>query len=381
MRACEQRGTSRSHRRGAGVRRSRRRRCWPCARSAARVARSSSAQAIAALDHPSIDVRREAAFAVAHIGSGDRSDARGGARCAAAAADSRAGSVRHGQPRRVHRTSAVPELSPASTVRQRELRGGVGTADAGPARAVVSVGVGRGAEAMARRVRTLAGTGSDSPRLVALLESLLDRHAPPARGDGRRAGCARSAGPAPRHQRPDDAARADSAARRVAAAGDADAQVRRLAVLDLASRPDVVGRGRRGRVRGRVRARAACGRRRGSGRACRRARKSRSSDRACGRPAGRPRRAGRGSCVPLRLRQPRSSPRRRAATLARARARARRARHVPMPRPRAPTSLAPRRPTSGRCACMRRGPRASTRQADVLARSRPTTTSTCGTRR
>ena len=276
--------------------------------------------AVTALDNASIDVRREAAFAVAHIGSADRSTH-------AAALDAlRQRLTREPDPfvtaslaESIGRL-AFPSIASVDGA-AGDLAAAWARADAGPARAVVSVGVGRGAEAMARRVRTLAGTGSDSPALVALLESLIDRHAPPTRGTvasqdvlDRRVRRLATSGLM--------TLRALSAARRVAAAGDADAQVRRLAVLDLASSARRLGRGCRGRVQRRVRARTACGRlaARVAPAAARGSRGQRSS---CGGPVGCPRRAGRGACVPLCLREPA----RRAADgreLARARARARR---------------------------------------------------------
>ncbi|AMY12942.1 Peptidyl-prolyl cis-trans isomerase B [Luteitalea pratensis] len=193
--------------------------------------------AVRALDNQSIDVRREAAFAVAHIGSAD------GSTHAAALDALRQRLTRETDPfvtaslaESIGRLSfpSVASVDAAAGV----LAGAWARANASPARAVVSVGVARGTEAMARRVRTLAGTGSDSPGLVALLESLLDRHAPPTPGTvalqdvlDRRVRRLATTGLM--------TLRSLSAPRRVAAAGDADAQVRRLAVIDLSSRPEV----------------------------------------------------------------------------------------------------------------------------------------------
>ena len=216
---------------------------------------------------------------------------------------------------------------------------------------------------MARRVRTLAGTGSDSPALVALLESLIDRHAPPTRGTVALAGCARSARPAPCHQWPDDAARPlggtpcrGGRRRRRAGAPPGGARSRVPARR--------LGRGRRGRVQRRVRARTTCGRL-AARVAPAGARGSRGQRSPCVGPVGCPRRAGRSPCVPRGLREP---PRRRAdepRTGTSTRTRSSR-RHVPMPRPRVPSWLAPRRPASGRCACMQPGPLARRFKADVL---------------
>ncbi len=193
--------------------------------------------AVASLSHPSIDVRREAAFAVAHIGSGAP------------------GSHQHAQAALAQRLGT--ESDPFVTASLAESLGRLPLADLpaiddaaqllsgvsarigdGPARAVVSVGLARGAEALARRARSLPATGVNAPRLVALLETLLDRHARPTPGAvapqdvlDRRVRRMAIAGLT--------TLRALSPKRRATAASDLDAQVRRLAVLDLASGTEV----------------------------------------------------------------------------------------------------------------------------------------------
>jgi cyclophilin family peptidyl-prolyl cis-trans isomerase len=194
-------------------------------------------RAITALDSNSIDVRREAAFAVAHIGSAELSTH-------AAALDALRqrltresdALVTAGLAESIGRLS-FPDIAGLDSV-AHDLAIAWARVDAGPARAVVSVGVGRGGEAMARRVRALKGTGTDSRGLVALLESLLDRHPPAGPGAiaaqdllDRRVRRLATAGLM--------TLRALSGARRAAAAGDVDEQVRRIAVLDLAADSNV----------------------------------------------------------------------------------------------------------------------------------------------
>ena len=192
---------------------------------------------IDALDHASLDVRREAAFAVAHIGSGDP------ATYLTALAALRA------RLRREHDAFVSASLAesigrlpfpnaPSLEQVAGEFRDAWARLGAGPARAVLSVGVGRGAEAMARRGRILSVTGSDTPALVGLLNAVLDQHAR-STADGTSSQDVLDR----RVRRLATSAlvtlRALTPARRAAAALDVDAQVRRLAVLDLAYRPEV----------------------------------------------------------------------------------------------------------------------------------------------
>jgi cyclophilin family peptidyl-prolyl cis-trans isomerase len=189
--------------------------------------------AVASLSHLSIDVRREAAFAVAHIGSG----APGSHLRAQAALAQHLGTesdpfVTASLAESIGRLSFDDGAAIDATADL--LTRAWSRIDAGPARTVVSVGIARGAEALARRARSLSAAGVNAPRLVALLETLLDRHARPTPGavapqdvlDRRVRRMAMASL---------TTLRALSPARRATAASDVDAQVRRLAVLGLAS--------------------------------------------------------------------------------------------------------------------------------------------------
>jgi cyclophilin family peptidyl-prolyl cis-trans isomerase len=190
--------------------------------------------ATAALDHASIDVRREAAFSVAQIGNGDP------------------GQLEPARAALVRRLAVEQDLlvlaslaeslgrlryagAPGVAAAARDLATAYARVPAGPGRTMCAVGVARGAEALARRTRTLKADGAATAPLADLLGTLLDDAAPEAgatrpdilrRRTRRLATMGLSAlGPLP-------------AARLAAAQVDEDDQVRRLAVLALAARGD-----------------------------------------------------------------------------------------------------------------------------------------------
>ena len=186
---------------------------------------------VSALADPSLDVRREAAFAIAHIGSGD-ANASAGAEHAVreALATERDGLVLAALTENYGRLpfptpGAIDVAATALTGARTRL------ADAGSLPPFVDLGVARGAEALARLAARSKATAEP---LRALLVQLMRDHAPtPTGSDVLKARIRRLALMGMlAHAQPSDEA-FDRALT------DPDAQVRRLGVIAIARRPIV----------------------------------------------------------------------------------------------------------------------------------------------
>ncbi|BCS36042.1 hypothetical protein TBR22_A52790 [Luteitalea sp. TBR-22] len=190
--------------------------------------------ATTALDHVSIDVRREAAFAVAQIGSGEPAILE-----AARAALARRLSVEQDLlvvASLAESLGRLPYPDPAGVdAAARELATAYARLPAGPGRSMCAVGVARGAEALARRARAVKASAATTT-LAGLLGTLIDDGAPEAgatRPDvlRRRARRLATGGMMVLGSLPDS--------RLKTALADEDEQVRRLGILALASRGGV----------------------------------------------------------------------------------------------------------------------------------------------